>query len=143
LCAYLPVYAILCDCVSVCAQPADLLIALCSLVSTSESSFVPTLAVPAELKERALEGRMQDAVLKSGRATDDAEAVRNKLKQQHATVLALTKKLDTITARSQRLARAYQRTRQLSVDRSNSSRRPSTELQADSVELPGSLLLGP
>ena len=83
-----------------------------------------------------MDDRMQDAVLKAGRAVDEVEAVRAKLKIEHSTVLALTKQLDTVTARSQRLARAYQRSRLVATAGNVGSARIAADLDVDVIEEP-------
>jgi hypothetical protein len=86
-----------------------------------------------------MDDRMQDAVLKAARAVDDVESLRAKLKHEHAVVVSLTKQLDTVTARSQRLARAYQRSRLVVTSLSNGAQsggRGPVDVESDGVESP-------
>jgi hypothetical protein len=62
-----------------------------------------------------MEGRAQDAFARVTRATEEAEALRGKLRAEHASVQRLTKQLEVVTARSQRLAKSYQRSRAMGV----------------------------
>ncbi len=67
----------------------------------------------AESKVAVMEGRSADAFARITRANEDAETLRGKLRAEHAAVQRLTKQLEVVTARSQRLAKSYQRSRAL------------------------------